>query len=114
MEGDENRLKQILLNLISNAFKFTKSGGYVRIEVESLVEELNNPILSEHRSERSMAMSNNIEQDSSPRIQFSVIDNGIGIKPENTPKLFTAFGMLQESAVLNPTGIFSRYICIII
>jgi signal transduction histidine kinase len=60
--ADERRLRQILLNLLSNAVKFTEY-GFVKLKVEK----------------------------KSGFINFAVIDTGIGIAPEDQPKLFHTF-----------------------
>jgi PAS domain S-box-containing protein len=65
--GDSFRLKQILVNLLSNAMKFTSS-GYIKLHVTQ--EE---------------------EYDSLSKIKFSVIDTGIGIKIQNQNKIFQSF-----------------------
>lgn len=67
---DAVRLKQILVNLLSNASKFTETG-----EIELKAETLS-------------------VQDELRTIRFSVTDTGIGIKPEKQGKIFEAF--LQE------------------
>ena len=70
--ADSIRLKQILVNLIGNALKFTKI-GFVRMDISSeIVSE------DENRS----------------TIHFSVRDSGIGIKEENQEKVFQSF--IQE------------------
>jgi len=74
---DPNRFKQILVNLVANAFKFTH-GGSVTIKSTFI----------DHGTAR-----------------IEVIDTGIGISKENVDKLFQEFGKVQESAHLNPTGI---------
>jgi CheY-like chemotaxis protein/two-component sensor histidine kinase len=61
--ADETRVAQILINLLSNALKFTPSGGRVDIGLSK---------------EAGMAV-------------FTVRDNGIGITPEILPRLFTMF-----------------------
>lgn len=65
--GDALRLDQVLLNLISNAIKFTEHGGvWVRVKV--------------------------IEADAQQvRLRFEVEDTGIGIEPALIPKLFQPF-----------------------
>lgn len=62
--GDRRKLHQILLNLLSNATKFTPSGGTVRMGV--VVEP-------------------------SGDLVFEVSDTGIGIAPENLERVFTPF-----------------------
>jgi PAS domain S-box-containing protein len=70
---DSLRLKQILINLMANAIKFTKKG---EIELKiSVLEKLDNHKMT---------------------FRFSVRDTGIGILPENQKKIFEAF--TQEDA----------------
>ncbi|WEK21192.1 MAG: response regulator [Candidatus Pedobacter colombiensis] len=71
--ADELRLKQILINLLGNAVKFTEKG-----EIELKVEALTNPELSEIN------------------YRFAVRDTGIGINPDKKLKIFDAFS--QEDA----------------
>jgi CheY-like chemotaxis protein len=71
---DSVRLKQILINLLANAVKFTLKGA-IKLEL-SLIKELDN--------------SENI-------IRFAVIDTGIGILEENKKKIFQAFSQEDSS-----------------
>jgi signal transduction histidine kinase len=64
IEADEQLLKQILINLLSNAFKFTAAGGTVRLSAEAGAED---------------------------RIHIVVEDNGIGIAPEDFVTIFEPF-----------------------
>ncbi|MBE7504570.1 MAG: response regulator [Verrucomicrobiales bacterium] len=64
---DPTRLRQILVNLVSNAIKFTERGG-IRI------------VVSAERQEAA-----------SPMLRFDVIDTGIGIDPDVLPRLFVPF-----------------------
>ena len=69
--GDETRLKQVLINLVKNALKFTKTG--------TIVAELS--------------------YDNEERILYgSVLDSGQGIEATDLPKLFSRFGKLQRTA----------------
>ena len=71
--GDPHRLRQVLVNLIGNAIKFTERGEVVlRVEVES-------------RSEQEV------------RLHFAVSDTGIGIAPEQQQRLFKAFSQADTS-----------------
>ena len=65
--GDSFRLKQILVNLLSNAMKFTFS-GHIKLKISQV--------------ETSETISS---------IKFSVIDTGIGIKVQNQKKIFQSF-----------------------
>jgi PAS domain S-box-containing protein len=69
--ADPRRLKQILVNLLNNAVKFTPENGTVRLEVR--------------------------EDHQAGQMRFSVTDNGIGISPENLKKLFKPFAQLDSS-----------------
>ncbi len=71
--ADPRRLKQILVNLLTNAIKFTPENGLVTLEVRA-----------------------NPEQE---LIRFSVIDTGIGITPDNLARLFQPF--VQVNSKLN-------------
>jgi two-component system, sensor histidine kinase len=71
--GDPGRLRQVLMNLMSNAVKFTESGT---ISVE---------LRCERRDEREAV------------IEFTVRDTGIGIAPEKAPSLFRQFSQVDSS-----------------
>jgi PAS domain S-box-containing protein len=73
--GDDNRLRQILINLVGNALKFTTQGG-VRIDLDVVAH---------------------VKQDKSLRLRFSVVDTGIGIKEEALPNLFKPFTQADQS-----------------
>ena len=77
--SDKGRIKQILLNLISNAVKFTFVGSIILKVRQQQVE-------------------------GGWTIIFDVCDTGIGIKDENKHKLFNLFGMISDSKGLNPNG----------
>ncbi len=70
--GDPTRIRQILLNFISNAVKFTSEGG---IDVKVGIEELN----------------------ARKYLKFSVLDSGIGIKEGEAGSLFSAFEQADSS-----------------
>jgi signal transduction histidine kinase/CheY-like chemotaxis protein len=68
--GDARRIRQVLTNFLSNAVKFSRVGGEVRLEV---------------RSERAREA-----------VRFDVTDQGIGIAPADLPRLFVPFSRLEE------------------
>jgi len=70
--ADERRLRQILINLLNNAVKFTPNGGEVSLEVSL-----------DHFSDQ-------------PMLNFMVKDTGIGIAKEDLPKLFQSFVQIDS------------------
>ncbi|WP_051082954.1 ATP-binding protein [Kiloniella laminariae] len=81
LRGDRTRLVQVLNNLLSNAFKFTREGS-ITLTVKKLA-----PSHKEHRKAGSGL----------PRYSLSVTDTGIGIAPERLPLIFDAFVQADTS-----------------
>ncbi|WP_413171495.1 PAS domain S-box protein [Anabaena azotica] len=77
---DERRIRQVLINLLNNAVKFTPQGGRITVEVTHKPLEFIAEITS--------------WQDF---IRIAVIDTGIGIPPENINKLFQPFIQIDSS-----------------
>ena len=80
---DERRIRQVLLNLLDNALKFTPEGGRVTLKV-SLQERV-----------KAQTKEAPLEY----LLQIDVIDTGIGIAPENIKTLFQPF--IQLDSALN-------------
>jgi CheY-like chemotaxis protein/nitrogen-specific signal transduction histidine kinase len=75
INADDRRLRQILINLLTNAVKFTPEGGSVTLEVGQIPPE---------------------EQTKPSKIVFSVVDTGIGISPEDRNRLFQEFVQIDS------------------
>jgi PAS domain S-box-containing protein len=73
--GDRNRLLQVMINLISNAVKFTESGTVTC------------RITHEHN-----------------QVCFSIIDTGVGIAPDDQPKVFEKFRQVGDTLTDKPKG----------
>jgi CheY-like chemotaxis protein len=73
--GDELRLRQVLINLLGNAIKYTEE-GYVRLTISH---------------------EQNPEDQLQPWIRFEVSDSGIGLSKEDRNKLFQKFGRINKS-----------------
>ena len=78
--GDERRLKQVIINLVRNAIKFTKACGEIIIRVYYHEAPLNG-------------------------LFVQVIDTGVGFAAEERDTLFTRFGKLQRTANINSEGL---------
>jgi signal transduction histidine kinase/CheY-like chemotaxis protein len=78
LPADERRLKQILVNLLNNAVKFTPEGGQIGLEVVSDAAQ--------------------------QVIHFTVWDTGIGISAEDQVRLFKPFVQLDSSLSRQYTG----------
>lgn len=80
--GDHTRVKQIMINILTNAVKYTKE-GYVDLTINTLIK------------------------DDICRLIISVEDSGIGIKPEDVDKLFTKFQRfeLEKNVTTEGTGL---------
>lgn len=80
--GDSNKIRQILLNLVGNAIKFTERGE-VRVEVRG----------------DSLQMEGDLT-----RVSFAVQDTGIGIPDKGKDRLFHSFSQLHEPIFAQRSG----------
>ncbi|QAZ66413.1 hybrid sensor histidine kinase/response regulator [Solidesulfovibrio carbinolicus] len=83
--GDADRLRQVLVNLVGNAIKFTTRGGIV---ISARPDE----------PAPGAALAGQGETDETSReILFSVSDTGIGVRPEDAGRIFEAFTQADGS-----------------
>ena len=73
LEFDKLRIEQVLTNYISNALKFTESGGDIIIRSKLVTSE------------------NELTGEENAAIQISVSDSGVGIPPEEQDKVFNKY-----------------------
>ncbi|MFK7772064.1 MAG: two-component regulator propeller domain-containing protein [Saprospiraceae bacterium] len=79
MDYDEEKLKQVVSNLLTNAIKFTNENGKVILHITAVA--------------------------SSPKkLQIKVQDNGIGIPPDQLPKIFDRFYQVNDSSIRKGEG----------
>ena len=88
--GDETRLRQVLLNLLGNAVKFTRKGR-VNFQVGQLGD----------CDEAETQNSQNIQTYKYCLIRFQVKDTGVGIPPEKMEEIFLPFHQLQNDDFVN-------------
>ncbi|HHH37115.1 MAG TPA: hybrid sensor histidine kinase/response regulator, partial [Epsilonproteobacteria bacterium] len=73
--GDPTKIKEILINLMSNAIKFTNYGGTINVEIQKIEGKEEEP----------------------DKIHFSIQDNGIGMTEEQQGKIFEAFSQADST-----------------
>lgn len=78
IQVDERRIRQVFINLLTNAIKFTKEGGKVWMEVQP--------------------------NSTNKYIFFSVVDTGIGMLSDDLFKLFQPFMQVENSSTHRSTG----------
>ncbi len=78
--GDDMKLRQVMINILGNAVKFTPSGGTVKFIVENIAQF-----------------------DGRSTLRFTISDTGIGMSQEYLPKLFDAFSQ-EDSSSTNRFG----------
>lgn len=86
VNADEKRLRQVLINLLGNAIKFTKEGSVI-----FKVGVINSP--------ESSLDSNSNQQPISYKIRFQVADTGVGVTPEQLKKIFLPFEQVGDNAL---------------
>lgn len=78
MISDSRAFKTIIINLISNALKYTKPGGHIRLKLRT---------------------------DGNGRCQFSVADTGIGMDPTELPRLMRPFERYEDTFATQTSGL---------
>ncbi len=78
IHSDPTRLKQILINIVGNAIKFTDEGGIRLIT-------------------RFVPGTEETESPTKPRLQFDIIDTGVGMTKEQASNLFQAFAQADNT-----------------
>jgi two-component system, OmpR family, phosphate regulon sensor histidine kinase PhoR len=76
VKGDYSRLKQVFINLLSNAITYTPTGGYVEIDVKENEE----------------------------KVYIQIKDTGIGIEKEEIPRIFERFYRIDKARSRNSGG----------
>ena len=114
VQGDPVRLKQIMVNLVNNAIKFTREGGRVSIDVKHVPnchciddnpqkEEDNhtNSAFADETMNKENIVEENVVKESvayeKMTLCIEVTDTGVGIKPESLDAIFDAYNQANKS-----------------
>ena len=88
---DERRIRQVLINLLNNAVKFTPNGGKITLKV-SYIKVLGNK-------------NNEIAKGGAyDTLEISIVDTGIGIPPDQIKRLFQPFVQVESALNRNYEG----------
>ena len=93
--ADGVRVRQVLFNLLSNASKFTGEGGSIILSALSTRAPLAAP--ADRAGDQKKLVTKDV-------VWVSVADTGIGIAPEDMPKLFQEFSQVDSSASRQAQG----------
>ncbi len=88
--ADQRRLKQVIVNLIGNAVKFTPDGGSVRVSARKIQD--------------AGCMIHDTERTLREFIEITVADTGIGIRPEDLDRLFQPFQQIESPIIKRYEG----------
>jgi signal transduction histidine kinase len=88
IQADSVRVRQVLFNLLANASKFTREGGEIAVQAVRTRAPL--PVPAERARDAQRFMSRDV-------VWVSVLDNGIGIRPEDREKLFKEFSQVDSA-----------------
>ena len=88
---DERRIRQVLINLLNNAVKFTPNGGKITLQVSYI------KVLSNAENTHSGAMP-------CDTLEISIVDTGIGIAPDQIKRLFQPFVQVESALNRNYDG----------
>jgi signal transduction histidine kinase/DNA-binding response OmpR family regulator len=98
---DPRKTKQIVYNLLSNAIKFTADGGRVTLRARRATRgEVESWTTGQPNGMRLPLPANDFAE----FLEIAVEDTGIGIKPEDSPRLFQPFSQLDSSLARHYEG----------
>ena len=97
MDYDSDKLDKVLVNILSNAFKYSKDNGYISFNIQK------NKKTEINKAWESFSIGSNLEKEF---VEISIIDSGFGISSDNLPKIFDRFFQIEKGdKKISGTGI---------
>jgi signal transduction histidine kinase len=107
LNADPVRFKQILFNLLSNAVKFTPDGGRITVTAKAVPAIADCRLQIADLKDRGAALQSeiaNLKSEIRDFLEIAVRDTGVGIKPEDMPRLFQEFVQLETTQAQRHEG----------
>lgn len=98
IEIDENRIKQVLLNLLSNSIKFTDS-GQIFLDIQLIDKETFHKYIIHSQNKIKL-----IDYNHNKFLKFTVTDSGCGIKKQDYDLLFKSFSQVEQLTTKTKQG----------
>ena len=100
--ADERKFRQIMYNLLSNAVKFTPAQGTVHVKAEILKSP--DKVFEENATKKGVYFPKKDYAYSSPVLEVSVSDTGVGIAPHHQSRIFQIFEQVDSSFARKYSG----------
>ena len=91
LKGDPHRLRQVFVNLVGNAIKFTPEGGSIRVQTQLDTQA------PDHTAAGTSPARGPQSAPGESLIRISISDNGIGIPPDKLETIFEGFSQVDSS-----------------
>ncbi len=85
---DAQKTEQVMMNFLSNALKFTKTGGTIRMAAEAITEKIHTELEEMNRR----------------FVRVTIIDTGVGISQEEIPLLFRRYKQTSSARITKQKG----------